>query len=716
MMFFRLLFILVAALCGSELRAQNNEGKEITERVLVADTATVEAGKPFRVAIHFKIAEGWHTYWQFPGSPGFPIKAQWELPEGWQAGAIEFPLPELVRDPAGSALFAYEHDVAFLVKITPPAQVAAGEVKLTARLKWQVCKDLCMPGKGTLELSLPTGTAKAANEALFSKWAALLPRTTPPPTSDVKFQAEGKTLIVRIGGLAADAKVEFFPQLPEGFRTALEVTKPVVSETAADGVRTLRFPFDDELAGDLKWSGLLVVQKPGGPREGWMVGDVAPSPTPAPPVPAPVPTPKAVEKADGGWDPFDDIVRGEGGEKAGGFFVLLLQGFLGGLLLNLMPCVLPVISLKIFGFLQQAGEAKERVFKLGLAFCAGVFAFFGILAVLVVALASTGKSLGWGAQFSNPLLLTAMLGIVFLFGLSLLGVFEITLGGAESKISELSSKEGVGGAFMHGLFTTLLGTSCTAPLVGPVIGAAIVRPGPQVFALFAAIATGLSLPYFLLTWQPAWMRFLPKPGTWMVRVKQLLGFIMLALVVWLFGSLPTTDAIVMAASFLLVLGFGAWLVGSYHDARWAIPAALLLAGGGWVVFVQGKVNVAVEVAASTETGTDGVKWEPFSIPRIRQALEQGSPVFVDFTAEWCLNCKVFERLAINTEATSAAFKAKGVVTIKADYTNQDPEITAALKKANRAGVPFYVFFRKRGDYWVADGLTQSLLLDQLEKL
>ena len=710
----RLLFILLTVLSLSPLRAQKEGGIELTTRTLVGDTSAVEAGKPFRVAIHFKIAEGWHTYWQFPGSPGFPINAQWELPVGWQAGEIEFPLPELLRDPSGSAFFAYEHDVAFLVKITPPAQLAPGDVKLVANLKWQVCKDICIAGRGTLELSLPTGTAQVAHAGEFGKWSALLPKTTPAPTSDVKFLTEGKRLIVRIGGLPADAKVEFFPQFQGDFSSTLEVTKPIVHDAAGD-VRTLRFPFDDELPADLKWSGLLVVQKPGGPREGWMIGAAKPLPkTLAEPVaePKPVETVKAV---DSGWDPFDDIARGENGERAASLFVLLVQGFLGGLLLNLMPCVLPVISLKIFGFLQQAGEAKERVFKLGLAFCAGVFAFFGILAVLVVALASTGKSLGWGAQFSNPLLLTAMLGIVFLFGLSLLGVFEITLGGAESKLSELSAKEGPGGAFLHGLFTTLLGTSCTAPLVGPVIGAAIARPGPQVFALFAAIATGLSLPYFLLTWQPAWMKFLPKPGTWMVRFKQLLGFVMLALVVWLIGSLPSTDAIVMAASFLLVLGFGAWLVGTYHDARWAIPLAVILAGGGWAFFVQGKVNAPVEIGATTES-TNGIQWEPFSIARIRSALEQGKPVFIDFTAKWCLNCKVFEKLAIHTEATAAALKAKGVVTIKADYTNEDPAIAAALKKANRAGVPLYVLFRKRGDYWLADGLTQSALLEQLGKL
>jgi thiol:disulfide interchange protein DsbD len=251
--------------------------------------------------------------------------------------------------------------------------------------------------------------------------------------------------------------------------------------------------------------------------------------------------------------------------------------------------------------------------------------------------------------------------------------------------------------------------------VGPVIGAAITRPGPQVFAMFAAIATGLSLPYFLLTWQPAWMKFLPKPGTWMVRFKQVLGFVMLALVVWLLDSFPTPRVVVLACSFLLVLGFACWLLGSYHEKRWALPAALLIAAAGWFAFVHGRMAGAAPVAA-TETEADGLAWEPFSLARIRQALEEKKPVFVDFTAKWCLNCKVYEATVINTAPIIAAMKAKGVVTIKADYTQQPPDIEAALRKTGRAGVPVYVLFRKRGDAWVADGLTQAGLLEQLNKL
>lgn len=708
--------LLWLALPLSRAYAQKDDrGREITETALVADTAAFEPGKPFLIGVHMKIAPKWHTYWQFGGAPFWPFGIEWELPEGWQAGAIGFPLPQLVVDQDGQSLFGYEHEVLFPVTITPSAKPAQDAVRIGAKVKWQVCAEKCIIGEASLELKMPAGAVKPANTELFAKWKPQLPREDAPPTKDVRYEGKDTTLIVRVGGLPKDVTAEFFPLPPEDFSSTFQIQKKVTSETEANGTRVFGFPFEDKVPPNLAWSGLLVVQKPGGVREGWMIGKAASAA-------APLPRPETPPKAGGGavpeaagWDPFDDIEKGEKGAKSGGLLFLLIQGFLGGLLLNLMPCVLPVISLKIFGFVKQAGEARERIFKLGLAFCAGVFAFFAIIATLIVGLASFGKSFGWGAQFSNPVLLTVMLGVVFVFGLSLLGVFEITLGGAESKLSELSSQEGPSGAFVHGLFTTLLGTSCTAPLVGPVIGAAITRPGPQVFALFAAIATGLSLPYFLLTWQPAWMRFLPKPGMWMVRFKQVLGFVMLALVVWLLDSFPTPGVIVQACSFLLVLGFACWLLGSYHEARWALPVALLMAVAGWFVFVHGRMTAEASVAA-TETSAEGLAWEPFSVPRIRQALEQKHPVFVDFTAKWCLNCKVFEATVINTAPVIAAMKAKGVVTIKADYTQQPPAIEAALRKTGRAGVPVYVLFRKRGSYWIADGLTQAGLLEQLNRL
>lgn len=692
----RVIIIFVALalpVCGQE----SPDGGRLTERAFLADTLAVEAGKPFTVAFHFTIADKWHMYWRHPGGVGTPLTVlKWNLPPGWKADVVEFPLPILARNNEYEQNFyAYEHEVAFPVKITPPEKFDSGEVTIGAKIEWQVCAAICIQGEADMRLTLPVGTAKPANAEQFTKWLAELPQTGDPPTEDITFDFKDKILTVRAKGLPAGSKAEFFAIPPESYRGGLDFGPAPMTEATPDGNYVFTFKWDQ----DFDWTGLLVVTDADGVRKGWYIGDVPP------PLGSRKTSKTALAVEDDGetWDPFAELsVSKPEGESIWG---LLLQGFLGGLLLNLMPCVLPVISLKIFGFVQQAGEAKERVFQLGLAFCAGVFAFFLALAVLVLGLASANKSLGWGAQFSNPIALTIMVSILFLFGLSLLGVFEITLGGgASSKLGEASLKEGAGGAFVHGFFTTLLGTSCTAPFIGPVLGTAINQPGIRIFVLFAAIATGLSLPYFLLTWKPAWMRFLPKPGMWMVRFKQLLGFVMLAFTVWLIGSLPTRAMISSVAAFLLLLAFAAWLFGTYNQSRWPLVATLLLAGGGWVYFIQGSVQ---KLEGQKSSGLHAA---------VRKGLNQGRPVFVDFTADWCLNCVAFEKLVINTEPVQAALKEENVLFVKADYTAEPPDISDALKKLNRVGVPVYVLFRKRGDAWIADGLTQGALLKEIGKL
>ena len=679
---------------------KHDDGTQLTTRALLADTAAVEQGKPFTLGFHFKIADHWHAYWRFPGGLGIPFTiTDWNLPKGWKVSEAEFPLPEMVIDPNGATLYAYEHEVLYSVKVTPPANVPPGEVKISAKTKWMVCADLCREGSEEFHITLPVGKAAPANAALFSKWSDLMPREDEPPTKDVKFDMPGKDLTVRVGGLPKDLKAEFFVIPPAKYDGYLEFEKKVTVEDGEDGAKLFKYPFSSAM----DWSGLLVTTSADGKRKGWYIGNPPPL----------VGEQKAAEPADAEddgetWDPFDDVAKGEEGKSAkstgGGLFGLLLNGFLGGLLLNLMPCVLPVISLKIFGFIQQAGEAKDRVFKLGLAFCSGVFGFFLLLALLVLGLASANQSLGWGAQFSNPVALTVMVSIMFAFGLSLLGVFEVQLGGdASTKLSDAAGKEGLGGAFMHGFFTTLLGTSCTAPLVGPVIGAAVNEPGIRIFALFAAIATGLSLPYFLLTWKPAWMRFLPKPGMWMIRLKQVFGFVMIGFSVWLLSALPTSGMVTSVGAFLLALSIAAWLYGTFHGERWPLPVAVILILCGWFAFIQGTVEKP--------------KPKPSSLlVDVRRALNEGRPVFVDFTADWCLNCKAYEKFVINTEPIQAALKAKNVAFVKADYTAEPADIKQALVKCKRAGVPLYVLFRKRGDYWLADGLTQAGLLEQLNKL
>ena len=332
------------------------------------------------------------------------------------------------------------------------------------------------------------------------------------------------------------------------------------------------------------------------------------------------------------------------------FLKYLCFAFLGGLILNLMPCVLPVIAIKIYGFIQQAGQSRRRILELGLAYCAGVFAWFLGLAALV-----TFFGLNWSFQFQSKAFVLVMLLICLIFGLNLLGLFELMLSGSlTSKLARLASKEGVAGAFVHGLFATLLGSACTAPLLGPAIGFALAQPPPVVFAIFTAIASGMALPYFLLTLNPSWLRYLPRPGGWMVCVKQVMG--------------------------VLVLATAAWF--------------------GFILFHQ----ISARPAHFAQT--------------LEAALKSDRIVFVDFTAEWCINCKVNERRVLDSEAVRRGFREKNVDFLKADWTTGNPEITQLLKKFGRAGVPLYVIYpadRSGAPIVLPELLTQQMVLQGLAR-
>ena len=327
----------------------------------------------------------------------------------------------------------------------------------------------------------------------------------------------------------------------------------------------------------------------------------------------------------------------------------LIFAFLGGIILNVMPCVLPVIAIKIYGFINQAGQSRQRILQLGLAYCAGVFVWFLGLAALIIVF-----GLNWSFQFQSKAFVFAMLAICLLFGMNLLGIFELMLPvSLNTRLAALSSKEGVAGAFVHGLFATLLGSACTAPLLGPAVGFALAQPPPIVFAVFASIATGMSLPYFLLTLNPAWLKFLPRPGIWMVRVKQVMGVLVLLTAAW-FGS---------------------------------------------ILFHQ-------------------LTAKPDNFPqKLEFALKSGRIVFVDFTAEWCINCKVNEKTVLNSEAVRRAFKENDVDLIRADWTNGNQEITRLLKQFGRAGVPLYVIYPADGHgqpIVLPELITQQMVLDALK--
>ncbi|HEY3901536.1 MAG TPA: thioredoxin family protein [Chthoniobacter sp.] len=689
--------LLIAVVCGLLLLAsasaqENTATVRAVTATLLADTTAIEPGKPFTVGVRFDIDPGWDIYWQFAGDIAMPTKLQWDLPPGFTAGPLQWPLPDAHMADGDILGYVYTGQTMLFAQITPPAQLPSGPVPIKAKASWQMCDaQRCEQGDAKLALNLPPGPAQPANADVFNKWRAQAPTATFAPPFAVKWdRSKDKEFSLQIKGVAKDTPVEFFPFPMPGLKPG----HPNINAIADDGARTITFPLEDGKP-NLPWRGVVVTGKEGGQREGWIVSaDAGAAATPAPSIAS---TSTAASQT----------LSGPPAASKGSLLWTLFIAFVGGLIMNIMPCVLPVITLKIYGFVNQAGEAPGRVFRLGLAFSGGVFAFFLTLAVFM---ANLRGAFNWGYQLQNPYLLATVISLVFLFGLSLLGVFEVALtGGATSTLGELSSKEGYGGAFLHGLFTTLLGTSCTAPFLGASLSYAVTQSVPIIFLIFIAIATGMCLPYFLLSAHPAWMRFLPKPGMWMERAKQVMGFIMLAIAAWLFGVFAGRgpDAVAGMSWFLVILGFAAWLFG-LHGHWITRVAALALPIAGYWFFLDGNINAAKPAEASNA----GIE------QRINAARAAGVPVFIDFTADWCPNCKFYEKTVLRSDAIQTKFREKEVVFIKADWTNtDDPEVTRLLKSYGAVGIPLYVFYRPgESQPLVKESLTKSGLLEELDKV
>ena len=480
-------------------RAQVYEGKELVRAEILADTAAVAPGKSFTVGLHLRMASGWHTYWKFPGDAGIPTEIKWNLPPGWKVGELQWPIPLKLDEPGDIAIYGYHDEVLLLQEITPPASIADSTVKLSAEANWLVCEKLCIPGGAKLAIDLPIGTQAApANADLFARFRRTLPQPWPDKdTAAAAWSRNGDVLNLRVTSraLAGQAAVDFYPAPGEKVVVAHPTT-----ERTDDGV-SFKIPVEGSDEKVTSVPGIVVFGQTadGLDRNAWEWSQNLPAVTAVAPARHQLPA-----------DP-----RGLG--------TFLIFGFLGGLILNLMPCVLPVISLKIFGFIQHAGHDRARILKSGLAFVAGIFVWFIALALLLIAIKRGGGEVGWAVQFTNPYFVLGMSVVVLVFALNLFGVFEITLPQSANRgVMSVTSGEGHAASFFQGVFATVLGTSCTAPVLGTAVGFALSQSNGVILLMFASIAAGMSAPYFLLSAQPAWVNLLPKPGAWMERVKQLM--------------------------------------------------------------------------------------------------------------------------------------------------------------------------------------------------
>lgn len=655
---------------------------------LVAERQAFVAGSANWVGLRLSHEEHWHTYWQNAGDTGLATRFEWTLPSGWQAGPIAWPAPQRLQ--IGELFnFGYSGEALLPVAIELPAGAAGTDATIRLAAHWLVCKEECIPGKAELTLTLPVasaGATPAEATAAPAIRAALAQRPVAVPWN-AAVTAEGERIAIRLrgDGLPAADALDVFAQQPQ----VLANTPPTI---ARDGdalvVSAARSEYFTAAPAALD---LVVVERRGAAVRAWQVA----APWPASQAAA-VASTAATAPPNG--NPPDGI---------GSLGIALLLALLGGIVLNLMPCVFPVLSLKALS-LAESAHAPAAARRDGLAYLAGAVGGFVVLAAALLALRATGQSLGWGFQLQSPLLVAALAYLMVAMGLSLSGTFVIgarLIGVGQS----LADGGGARAAFFTGVLACVVASPCTAPFMGPALGFALTQPALAALAVFAALGAGLALPIVVLSFVPLLARWLPRPGAWMDTFKQVMAWPLYVTVVWLFWVLMRqVGADAAAVALLGLLALIAALL--YHgrsqvraDAGWrrrVVFAALLV-----LAFAPLSALTALAVKPGSEAG-DGKAWQAWTPQRLEELQRRGEPVFVNMTAAWCITCLANERVALSSDDFTARLKRDGIHYLKGDWTNQDAAITQYLAGFQRSGVPLYVVYPRGGG--AAEVLPQLL--------
>ena len=707
------LFALAGLLTGPAFSQSTPVRDKNVEARLVASVSTIQPGVPFTLGLQFTIDRTWHTYWANPGDTGIPTSLNLTLPEGFTAGPLQFPVPKKFITDYGfgvkEAGFGYETSVIHPMTITPPATLTPGQkITLSGKAGWLMCDpNTCVPGKADLSIALEVGAA-AAPSPEATAIASAVSRLPQPVTTPMKVALEGGNVVLTAtlpaGSIPEGAKLAFHPLKNQVLDPFADPAITVTGETV-----TISGPKHESLtASPADFAGVLAVEVPG-KKTGFDLstsGVAATDPGTSTADPDKTPETTSPSTATPEELPF-----------GGGLFGVLLAAFLGGIILNVMPCVFPVISLKVMSFVGQAGEDRKKVFAHSATFALGILVFFWALTIMMLVIKSaSGGEVGWGAQLQFPGVVIGLIVIMVLVAMSLFGVFEI--GASMTAVGgDLANKSGYAGSFWSGALAVLLATPCTAPLMAPAIGFALAQSAPIMFLVFTTLGLGLAAPYFLFAIFPKLLDVLPAPGAWMETFKQFMGFPMLAVVVWLSGVLSKqldTAGLQWALASVLLVALSGWILGRFTGFERPAPARMKGRLTALLVFLL-ALGVAWEATA---------KRPPANTIDIADVIAkhraEGKHVFVDFTAEWCVTCKVNKRVAINTEAVQNAFRDHNVAFVTADWTNEDPSITKLLAEFGRAGVPFYLLYPSdagKEPIRFGDGiLTQGAILEAIGKL
>ncbi|MCP5536212.1 MAG: thioredoxin family protein [Akkermansiaceae bacterium] len=672
-----LITLLFSAALASYTHAQfdpfaGDPAEKKTEASLTSEVSATAPGETFTVAIRLKHAAGWHAYYKNPGGPGLSLSFDWDLPAGYELKALHWPTPHLYES-EGTQFYVYENEYFLLADITTPVDAKTGDkVAISVTPTWQLCNDVgCdQPQSKELSITLPVGqeaSLDARQKELFAKARQSMPLTQSPWA--IKVFKQGGKFIIDLTPDAADApelKDAVFissdnqtngikPQQFEKTDTGYQISVPAAKETG-NGDKVESF---DHLSGILH------------SNTGWIKGDPG----------------KGLE-----FHQLPIEKKPLESASAGALLGIIGGMLIGGLILNLMPCVFPVIGLKIMGFAQQAGEDKKKVVLHGITFAAGVLVSFWVLAGFLLslrnkALEGAGEDVGWGYQLQNPYTVLTILMLMFVLALNMFGVFEI--GTSATGIGgKLQSKQGLQGSFFSGVLATVVATPCSAPFLGAAIGAAFVLPNIQFMLAFTAMALGLALPYLILSIFPNLIDKLPRPGPWMESFKQGMSFLLFATagyLLWIYVAQTGLDFM-----FNIILGLSLVAIALWIYGRWNMPhrsqkvrgiakviAVLTLAGGLFITLPPDKSNQ--------------LHWEKWSAAKVEELQESGTPVFVDFTATWCATCQVNKKNAYPPEIVEL-FKEYGIVALKGDKTNPSPDIEKKLQELGRTAIPVNVLY------------------------
>jgi len=708
---FNQILISILLLLACSTQAQVVIGDHV-DAELVAEMTGIAPGQDTWVALRLDHMENWHTYWKNPGDAGRATEITWTLPEGVTAGDIVWPTPKRIELPADLVDFGYENEIFLLVPLSIPASYQGESLDITANAQWLECEDICIPGGAVVSLSLPVmdATQITPNE----QWVEAFSLTRASiPTSNVSFDStfsisEGNLniLVQATEAVFADAsEISFIP----GEHRVFNYVSPQEITYQLSSLQLTQEHHPRLSAAPEEITGLLLVTDESGQQISYEIAA----------------TPDGISASDLGGLLAANAEGITNATAVSEMNLLLVFAFalLGGLILNLMPCVFPVLSLKVLSLASNSKSSQQEKRLHGLAYTAGVIVAFLILASVLLSLQVGGALIGWGFHLQSPWFISLLIFLFFIMGLSMSGVVEFgtSIMGVGT---ELQDKEGYTGSFFTGILASVVASPCTAPFMGAALGFAFTQTASIALTVFVALGLGMALPFLLVSFNPTLSKLLPHPGKWMLTFKQILAFPLYATAVWLLwvlGNQTGTDGMALVIACCVLLAAAAWLYQRRHDiqsAFWRYANALII-----LLCLAVTIGVVRSPLLETQTIASGISedaaYEAYSDARLAELRSNGQPVFVNMTASWCITCLVNEKVALNSEAVITALAENNITYLKGDWTNNDPEITEVLRRYETSGVPLYLMYPSDPSLpaeVLPQILTTGVVLDAIERI